>query len=387
MARIPVGDNFGQVLPRGGQTPVASAGQLDGGLGAALQDLGVNIAGIGVDQIRAQEQRQKAVELERKRLAEQERQRAERDLEKAQELRDRTVATTAHKSIGVDAQDLGDDISRRIAAGEINPADAGREFDKRAEKVLNDRLQGIKPEVAGFIRANTIDSVGAARNRAIDAASAQVRHGVRADLITAGETFERAALTDRDAAVKQYSTMLQTMGPQAGMTSDQVQREVQTFREKTAYNLGDSLVRGARDDAKALDAVSEDLRGGAFADLSPEKLGQLDTRISNRRQLIESKRQTAIARGEAAAARRDRQADSAGARTDHAYRQRRGTRRQHDEDDHGADRRHALRCTGAGVAGRIGQGCILRAAATSGAGAGHHRDAHQAQRAGQQPGT
>lgn len=310
MAKIPMG-GFGQVVPQGGQTPLASAGQLDGGMGAALQDLGATITGIGADHIAARERARQAQEIERKRLAEQERQRAERELEKAQDLRDRTVATAATKGIGVDAQDLGDDIARRIAAGEIKPGDAGREFDKRAEKALQDRLQGIKPEVANFIRANTVDHVGSARNRAIDAAAAHVRQGVRADLVTAGETFERAALTDRDAAVKQYASMLQTMGPQAGMTADQVQREVQTFRERTAYNLGDALVRGARDDAKALDAVAESLRGSAFADLSPDKLGQLDTRIANRRQLIEAKRQTAIARGEAAAARRDRQAESA----------------------------------------------------------------------------
>ncbi|MCW5645141.1 MAG: hypothetical protein KIT63_23820 [Rhodoferax sp.] len=308
MAKIPMGD-FGQLVPQAGRTP--TAGSVDGGLSRAVQDLGNTAINIGADRMRAEEHARQTADLERKRMADRERQRVERELEKAQELRERTVATTATKSIGVDAADLSDDISRRIATGEIKPAQAGQEFDKLSEKMLQDRLKGINPEMAKFIRANTIDNVGSARNRTIDAATAHIRHGVRAELVATGEAFERAAMMDRDSSVRQYTAMLQTLGPQAGMTPEQVQRDVQSFREKTAYNLGDALVRAARDDPKALDTVAADIRGEAFADLSPDKLGQLDTRIANRRQLIEAKRQTAIARGEAAAARRDRQAESA----------------------------------------------------------------------------
>ncbi len=308
MAKIPLGE-FGQVTPQFRQSPMTSS--VDGGLSEAMQRFGNTALAIG------EERQAQGARIEEQRAAEAKRASQQREadtmheLRAAQELADRTMAVGATKGIGVDARDLADDFGRRVAAGEIQPGDVPRRFDEAAQKVVNARLQGIDPAMAGFIKANTLDAVGAARNRAVDAATAQVRHGVRADLVNIGEAFERSAMDDREGSVRQYGAMLQTMGPQAGLTPEQIATTLQSFKERTSYNLGAALVRGARDDPKALDATAEALRGTAFADMSPERLGQLDTQIMNRRQLLESKRQTAIARGEAAAARRDREAQAA----------------------------------------------------------------------------
>ena len=292
MARIPMGE-FGNALPTANPTALASTAQLDGGLAAATQRLGETGMAIGAQAV------------------EQGRARAEAELRRVQELRERTQSTRAMGEIANDTRDIGDQLRRDVAAGTVKPDDAGREYDKLMDRALRARLDGLAPHMAEAVKAGAVERVGSGRNLVVDAAVKQTQQLVRSDMAATGEALERNALENRPGAVQQFQNLMVTMGPEAGLDPAQIGKEVQAFRERTSFNLGAALVRSARDNPADLEAVQKRLGSQEFADLAPERMGQLEGQILARKSHLEAKEATRIARAEAAAARRDRQADAA----------------------------------------------------------------------------
>lgn len=299
MAKIPLGE-FGQLVAQAQRTPTASAAQLDGGRSEAAQRLAgtaMGIAGQRLEDLAQQDrQAQKQAELEVRRAADQ---------------HDRLTSSEALARLRNDADTLAAEIAQDVALGKIPPADTGREFDQRSEKMLRDRLGTMRPDLAEQVRVGTIEDMGRARLKTLGASAAQTRSLAKGALMGLGEELQRAALADRPRAVALYQASLLTSGPEAGMQPDDIQRELANFKEKTARAHADALINGARDDMASLDAVQRRLTGPEFADLAPEQRGPLEARVLQRKQFLDNQRTQQVIRQQAQAERRERGAERA----------------------------------------------------------------------------
>jgi hypothetical protein len=93
------------------------------------------------------------------------------------------------------------------------------------------------------------------------------------------------------------------------MAPDAIQKDKQNFRERTAYNAADAMIRANPNDHQSLDALQARINTNEFSDLTPERRGQLEQKILGRKQYLVNLEQIRIARTEAAAARRERQGE------------------------------------------------------------------------------
>ncbi len=289
MAKIPGGEQFGQVVARPQQAIGADPNAYGAGVGSVLQEAGQ----MGMRWV--------AAKVEAEHVA----------LKKAQEERDRLTAVTTLDNLKADFNDTGDELVRTLQAGEIKPADLLAEFDKRTSKMLAERTKGLPGEMVKIIEADTIAKRREIQNRLVDQGVAVTRQQLRGDIRVAGEASERRAMENRPAAVAAYANVLSVMGPKAGMNPDEMVRELQTFKERTAYSVGDALVRSARDDMGALDGLINRLRSPEFSDLSPDRLGQLEARVLQRKQFLDNQRTQAVIRAQAQAQRRENAAERA----------------------------------------------------------------------------
>jgi hypothetical protein len=307
MAKIP-GNIFGGVIAQPGpreqvdtsRAPNAEPNAYGAGVGRALETAGTIGMTIAGDQMRAEQQ----VQQEALRVQQQ-------ALRKSEEIRERTIAVTAREGVKNDLAALHADIDDRLAKNSMQPGEAIDAFKKESGKIIEARVKGLPPDLAGLINAESVGHSDSVRLNVAKSAEGRSRQLLTADIQRAGEELERSALTNRAGAVQGFAQVLGVMGPQAGMPADKMAGELQKFREKTAFNSATALVRSARDDQAGLDGVMAAIRSPEFADLSPERVGQLEQQVLSRKALLESKEQTRIQRAEAGAARRERQAESA----------------------------------------------------------------------------
>lgn len=105
-------------------------------------------------------------------------------------------------------------------------------------------------------------------------------------------------MTDMPGSVARAERLLDTRGPAAGLTPDKIQERKQQFREKTSYTLAWDLIRGARDDANALNLLEGRINSDEFYAIDPQKKASLISTIATYRASIEQKREAAAMRAE-----------------------------------------------------------------------------------------
>lgn len=294
--QIPDGSQFGKVIARPGPMVNIDPNAYGAGVADAFTRAGAIGMNLAQDMSRLEAQRSKELENAQR---------------QAQQARDKLLHTTVLSTVRNQVRDISDDVQRRMVVGEINPKDAGTFFDQQADEGLDKQLEGVPQEVANMIRADSIAARGESRNRVIDASVTQTRQLLKSDIMVAGEQLERSATTNRGGAVKQFDSVLDVMGPQAGMTPDVIQKEKLTFRERTAFNAADAMIRGNQNDQSSLDALQARFNTDEFNDLTPERRGQLEQKIIGRKQFLISQEQIRISRAEASAARHERQGERA----------------------------------------------------------------------------
>lgn len=293
--RIPDGSQFGQVVARPGPMVNINPDAYGAGIARAVTQAGQ----IGME-IANDYQERKNREEEINAIA------LEREQRKAQEARDKVQHVAKIGSVRNSLKDLGDDVQRRMTAGEVAPGEVGKLYDERADELLQANLKGVAPEMADLIAAEAIGPRGENRNRVIDASVTHTRQLIKTDILAAGEQFERSATSNRGGAIKSYEQLLDVMGPQAGLAPDAIQKDKQNFRERTAFNAADAMIRSNLNDQNSLDALQARINTDEFADLTPERRGQLEQKILGRKQYLVNLEQVRISRNEAAAARRER---------------------------------------------------------------------------------
>ncbi|QHE86311.1 hypothetical protein [Hydrogenophaga sp. BPS33] len=293
MARIPRGEGLGEVVARGGgmRDAAGSEAAYGGALAQAVEGTG--------EQLVAQERREAARQAE--------------EIERARLLRvqaDKATALQRMQSGEQDLVDVADDVATRVASGALDKTRADDEWRALAQSRMDDTLATVPVEHRQLAQSQLELRMRRLSSTVREGVARRDRDDTRAGLLSYLESQERFAVTDPKRATEAATAALASLGPAAGYGADDLEKLSWGFRERVAGNRGQALVRGASEDMKGLDAAMKKLDSDEFADLTPERRGQLENQILARKGYLEQKEQTRIARAEAAAARRAREAEA-----------------------------------------------------------------------------
>jgi hypothetical protein len=292
MATIPQG-NFGQAVARpmqgiqiAGSSPLTEAGTRAAQTGMAME----------IDRAQAET----AFEEARVREEQKSRDRAEAA---------QTMAATAEAQ--ADLRRQRDEFSQGVLTGQIDKTKAAELWDTQSRKFVSKFGSSLPTSRAEMAAAHLLDYSLQMGDGVRKSVQVKDKTDTRAGLLGYLDGMEREALTDRPLSVARAESAIDQLGPFAGLGADDAQQLKQSFREKAAFNVGSTMVRGARDDMGTLDQVLGRIGSKEFSDLTPERRGQLEQQVLARKQYLLNQEQTRIARSEALTARHDREAEGA----------------------------------------------------------------------------
>lgn len=300
--RIPGGDNFGNQVASNPGGPQISAGQLDGGIGRAVQGLAATVDNIG-DKLQF-EQKQKDAQLKQDSLYQ-----VQQEVE-ARKAADKAQATARVGQARDGLDDILADIDDGVSTGRIDKTKAGEEYRTRSAKLLTESMQGLPKDYQPIVQ-NEISS----RSMRLENKVGQiVRKRDQADTLDGlNQTLEyaqRLSLQDPKAARDLVTNTVDQLGPFAGLNPAAAGKLKQTTLEQISYTRAYTAVNMARTDNGALSAAAKQI--GQDTDIDPQKQAQLLTTISGFQAANDQ-------RAEAAAARAQRQQEAALKRAEAAY--------------------------------------------------------------------
>lgn len=274
MARIPAGEEFGNVIARPQQAP----GPVQGANGEAI---GQALAGFGQDLQRVDQQQLR----ERRQL---------------QEAADRANADTVLQRTIASLDVAGDELGAGVKGGQVPKDQAGQQWQQQSAEMISGVMDSVPMALRGHVRAR-LDGRAAILGRNVGrAVTERDQADVRAGIDQTMETAKRLYLSDPVEADEMIRRTFEQQGPFSGLDTQQLTRLQQTWREGTRFNKAATMVQDARNNNVTLDQVSKALGGDEFADLTPERRLQLTTQI-------EGFKTSNIQRAEAARARAEAQ--------------------------------------------------------------------------------
>jgi hypothetical protein len=236
-----------------------------------------------------------------------------------EEQRERAARVAADKAMtiqrmnaaGLELRDTADDIVNRVTSGQLDKTAAEEEWKALSSERMMAALDGIPVEHQAVARGD-MELKSRQFTRIVKrGVAARDREDTRAGLLSYLETQERFAVTNPEQAIQAAVTAIGELAPHAGMGPADIAKVSYGFRERVAANRAQDLIRRSSDSLEALDQASEQLQGEDYGDLTPEKRGQVENQILARKSYLQQREQTRIAREEAAAARRAREAEEA----------------------------------------------------------------------------
>lgn len=270
--RIPTG-NFGGVVAAPQRAANIPAGAFGGEQGAALVRTGQQLGGIATERLRALDQA-------------------------------RTLRTMAESKNGL--LTLADELNQGIEAGTLDPVGAEAAWQERSRKFMDERLAGLNPEMRETVKANLLDTTTRLGIGVRDAANRRTQQNIGGELEALGNNLEREP--DPARASQLYGEAARTLGPQAGWNPAQVERSVNTFREKAYATQAYSLVNGARNSMAGLNEVEKRLTSDEFSALDPQRRAVLLNTAAGYKTSLEQRAVAAAQRAEIQAAKREREA-------------------------------------------------------------------------------
>ena len=297
MATIPLG-NFGQTVVQPGRQQRVFGEQAGAITGRAVADLAQTGQDIALKDMQEQTRaREEAYEREAKTKA------AMRDVQGQNTLYER--ANT---------------IADRVKRGELSPDQVDDEWATQASEAVSKSLEGVDSRYAGPLTAQFEAYKSRAKDRISAAVTSRRESETLANLNASEEELERLSQEDRPAAIVKLQTLLQGLGPDAGIPPDQLQKRMQSFKERTAYTQAFTLVRGSSESIAAIEKARKALDSDAFADLDPQKRAALDVQLEGYKTNIQQRQaiaeQRAAARQQVAMNRAQAAFTAAQARTD-----------------------------------------------------------------------
>lgn len=247
--RIDIG-NFGNVVPGtspGIDTPSAAFGgavaQGGGAVGGALQGLGAEMA------------RQKEVQ-----------QRADAALNLAKYTND--------------AADAHDQIQRDVQAGSVPAADALSAYQAKLGDLRTQYFEGMPDDQLRAI-APSIETTNGRLSRSLtEFAVKHQQSEIATQLDGLGEQFQRQAARDLPGAIANYSSAVDALGPQAGLSPQKIGQIKQKFVENTSANVTNLALSGfaATGNLEGIQDTRKRLEGPEGDVLDPTKRTALITK-------------------------------------------------------------------------------------------------------------
>ncbi|MGU9992715.1 hypothetical protein D0839_16395 [Bordetella avium] len=272
MAKIPVG-NFGQVVAAPGPQTEVPVGAFVSGANQAMAGIGKDLGGIGADLMQ--------------------------DLRRARSLR----VMSESKLALADAHDV---IARQVEDGQLDPNAAAAAWREQATKLSEERLQGLSGSEREVVGAQLSEVSGTLGRRLGEVAHKRTQANIAGELEALGVSLERE--NDPTKASHIYDAAVRKLGPTAGMSPAQVERSVNTFRERVYGTLAYSLVHDAKNSASDLRKVENRLASDEFAALDPQRRAQLMATITGYQTTLEQRAVAAQQRAELQAQAKERKA-------------------------------------------------------------------------------
>ena len=266
MAKIPTGQ-FGYRTPQGGDiTPMARA---DNQVGDALTRLGNTAAALGGN---IMEEQQREAKIAADRAAQ-------------------VQTLTAHANIQTGLADAFDAIDADVRDGKTDKIAAEAAWKEASKKVVADNIQGVPADRQPLVTAQVQGLQGQLQNKLFDTFRKRDQQDVAAGLVTYNEQMQRFATTDPGAAIKQWHTFADQMGPAAGWTPEQIAKSKQQFTEGVTFNQFRRQGQAAMQSGsiQAIDAVQQRLAGPEGDALDPAKRNTLDQTLFGWKQSIEAR--------------------------------------------------------------------------------------------------
>lgn len=234
--------------------------------------------------------------------------------EAAQAKHERELADRAQAAHGVDfgkisLQEASEQLDEDVRLGRVDKTEALAVWETRSSELVRDHSASVPTGFGGQVQSALEVQRASLRRNVRNSVRVKDREDIRGSVLGIMEAAEREAVADPEAARVKIATTLSHLGAAAGYGEDDQVKMLASFSERAYLRHGDQLIRGARDDVKALDALQERIAGGAFKSLSPEGMGQLEQRIINRKAQLQHDAEVRQRRFEAAAERKMRDAE------------------------------------------------------------------------------
>jgi len=262
MARIPAGEQFGQVVARPGPVVNVNPDAYGAGVGRSLEqagNIGMQIAGQDIAQANAE-----AKQLAREQEAEAKQAAAEAK---------RVKALTAQAQVQGGLASLHDQLSADLDSGAIDKADVGSAWAERSTKLVDESLANVDPQHRELVNATLLNDVG----RYGQSVSKMVVQRDKKDIMAGGlsyfESMQRHAARgpkEADEAIANVSAFWKATGPMAGEDPAAASLRVQRFTENVRTHQATGLVNA--DPAAALKALKNP---NYLPELDPDKRSAL----------------------------------------------------------------------------------------------------------------
>lgn len=288
MAQIPVG-NAGFRVPSGAPTPRVGAGP---GLGDALVGVGRMGSAVADDMRREEATRQHEQDVLAREQA--------REVRAARRQQAQIDAGTRSMQAELDMEDVQSGLAERLRAGEIDQDKYASELSAGIQKIRGTALDGADPEWAPLVEKSLIGAHKKTERAARATITDANRRAVGAKITEATELLGRAAVADPEAAIRRADALYE--GAAGTLGADAVAKGKAAFREQAWRSHYLRAIEANRDNPQGLDALRGRISGTGALD--PNQQTALLASIDTRQQLL-------VNRGQAAAERRDRQAQQA----------------------------------------------------------------------------
>ncbi|MEM5429401.1 hypothetical protein [Cupriavidus oxalaticus] len=156
----------------------------------------------------------------------------------------RANAAVSLAQLDNDVRDLHDNIGREVEAGTIKASDAIPTYRQRVQDLQGQRLGQMDADTRQLIEANVIRTTGAMERNLQGVVVKRQQSEIGGSLNTLGEQFQRNAMRDLPGAIAQYHGAVDTMGPQAGWTPEQITKAKNAFTEGATFNFANATLEG-----------------------------------------------------------------------------------------------------------------------------------------------
>ncbi|MCA3196410.1 hypothetical protein [Cupriavidus sp.] len=179
-----------------------------------------------------------------------------------------------------DVRDAHDTVDRQLQSGELKAADAISAYRKQVQDLQSQRFEGMDPETRRLIEPNIVRTTGALERNLQGSVVKRQQSEIGASLDGLGEQFQRNAMRDLPGSIANYHNAVDQLGPQAGLTPEQMAQKKQAFTEGATYNFANATLEGAAQTGNAdlVKAAMDKIGGQEGEALDPAKRTALMTK-------------------------------------------------------------------------------------------------------------